>query len=65
MMPGTISIFDLFSTFPRDFRLALLVDVSQVTKKDISFVETIGMNRGVMVRIYYEKEQALQWLEKG
>jgi len=62
-MPDTLDIFDLFSTFPREFKLALLIVESQATAEDISFGETVGVNRGVLVKIFYDEEQALQWLE--
>jgi ethanolamine utilization protein EutP (predicted NTPase) len=61
-MPSTYGIFDLFSTFPREFRLALLTQQSQATAEDISFVETVGVNHGVQVKIFHEEEQALQWM---
>ncbi len=61
-MPDTIGIFDLFSTFPREFRLALLVQKSQATAEDIRFLETVGVNRGILVQIFHEGEKALQWL---
>jgi hypothetical protein len=62
-MPSTMGIFNLFSTFPREFRLALLAAQSQETEEDLSFAETVGMNRGVRLRIFYEKAQALRWLD--
>ena len=64
-MPTITDIFDLFSTFPREFRLAMLIQESQVTAEDISFTETVGVNRGVRVKIFHEKEQAMHWLDKG
>ena len=62
VMPDTMGIFDLFSTFPNEFTLALLVERSQATERDISFAETVGANRGVRVRMFYEIEPARQWL---
>ena len=62
-MPSTVGIYDLFSTFPRKFKLAMLIEESQATKKDISFAETVGSNRAVQVKIFHEKEQALHWLD--
>ena len=61
-MPDSSGIFELFSTFPREFRLALLVVESQATEEDISFGETVGGNRGVLVKRFYDEEQAVQWL---
>jgi hypothetical protein len=61
-VPDTMDIFELFSTFPRELRIALLVEQSQSTKDDLDLAETVGVNRGVHVRILDEKESALQWL---
>lgn len=64
-MPSTIGIFDIFSTFSQEYKLAMLIRESQATAADISFVETVVLNRGVQVKIFYEKKQALQWLDNG
>lgn len=64
-MPSTIDIFDLFSKFPREFKTAMVLDRNQKTERDLSFAETVGMNRGVPVRIFYDGELALEWLDKG
>ncbi len=64
-MPSTIGIFELFSTFPREFMLALLIQPSQATAEDISFAETVGLNRGIQVKVFYEQGHALQWLDNG
>ena len=62
-MPNTIDTYELFAEFPRAFRLALLIQQSQVTARDIAFVETVGFNRGVQMKIFHDKEQALRWLD--
>ena len=62
-MPSTQSIFELFSTFPREFKVAILIAESQMTSDDLSFVETVSMNRGISIRGFAQKEQALQWLD--
>ena len=40
-----------------------MIQQSQMTVEDISFAETVGVNRGVKIKIFHEKEQALQWLD--
>ena len=64
-MPSTMDIFGLFSVFPREFKFALLVEQSQTTKESLSFAESVGVNRGVCMKIFDEKESALHWLIKG
>ena len=65
IMPDTMGIFRLFSTFPRDFKLAVLRKPSQVTADDLVFAENVGANRGVQIRLFEEESQALQWLNNG
>lgn len=63
-MPSKIDIFKLFSNFPREFRTAIVLDKNQKTEKDLSFAETVGVNRGIMIKIFYDRELALQWLDE-
>jgi len=64
-MPGTVSIFELFSRFPLGFKVALLVKKSQPTSADQSFVETVAVNRGIQIQIFHRKTEALEWLDQG
>ena len=61
-MPGTLSIYDLFSTFPQEVRVALLVGSSQATGQDLSFVETVSRNRRIEVKIFEDRDEALRWV---
>ncbi len=61
-MPNAIEIIELASTFPRGIKFALIAEESQSTSKDIHFVETASINRGVDVKSFYSKRQAIQWL---
>jgi hypothetical protein len=63
-MPNSFDIFDLFSSFPREFRTAMVLKKNQKTEKDLIFAETVGENRGVLIKIFYDRKPALQWLEK-
>jgi hypothetical protein len=62
-LPTTIDIFDLFSTFPREFKLAILVKQSQITEEDLDFIETIAVNRAIRMKIFSERDVALEWLD--
>lgn len=64
-MPNTSDIFDLFSNFPFEFRVALLVSDSQATGDAIAFVETVAVNRGMEMKIFKDHKKALIWLNKG
>jgi hypothetical protein len=63
-MASTAEIFELFSSFPREFVLAMIAEQSQVTAKDIAFAETVGVNRGLMMKVFHEEEKALEWLNR-
>ncbi len=61
-MPSVTGIFELFSQFPRDLKVALLVDRDQPTSRDNAFVETVSVNRGARIRTFSSREDALSWL---
>lgn len=61
-MPNTFDIFSLFSQFPRDLRVALLANQDQPTSQEILFSETVAVNRGLTVRVFKSREEALSWL---
>ncbi len=63
-MANAAEIFELFSNFPRELILAMITDQAQATAKDIAFIETVGVNRGFMMKVFHEEEQALQWLNR-
>ncbi len=60
--PGTMDIYKLSSTFPPGFRHAILVNDFQATAKDMRFVEDVGVKRGHNIRVFSDREKALQWL---
>lgn len=61
-LPSTIEMLEIFSRYPRDLKTALVVDASQVTADDVEFVETVGVNRGKNMRLHFDRERALRWL---
>jgi hypothetical protein len=63
-MPGTVSIFKIFSSFPRHISLAIIADKKQVTVDDIIFGENVAVNRGIRMQVFYDREAALKWLKE-
>lgn len=61
-MPSTINIFEIFSKFPRDVKVALLTNICQITSQDIHFAETVAQNRGIRINEFEAQENALNWL---
>ena len=62
-MPSTMGIFDLFSNFPRDLKVALLIKRGQGTLGDIHFCEAVACNRASRVKKFVSRDEALRWLE--
>lgn len=63
-MPGAVSIFRIFSNFPRHISLAILAEKKQVTVNDIIFGENVAVNRGIRMRVFYDREAAVEWLNE-
>lgn len=61
-MPTTGEIYELFTAFPPELKMALLIDTSQATADDISLVETVTVNRAIAARIFTDRDDAIQWL---
>jgi hypothetical protein len=64
IMAGVLIIYRIFSTFPKQLNLALYVKKNQVTEEDIIFGETVAVNRGINMKVFYSKEDAAKWLNE-
>ena len=64
MMPEHKDIFRIFRHFPQELRLALLVNKEQETLGNIQFAETTAYHRLPHVVVFYDRDKALEWLEK-
>ncbi len=63
-MPDSSEVVDIFSDFPDDFKVAMLVSEEQPTAKGVAFLETVAVNRFFNYRIFSSEEQALAWLNE-
>jgi len=63
-LPPTSNIFELFSSFPSDFKVAMLIDKDQITFKDVQFIETTAQNRSINIKTFEQKDSAVVWLQK-
>ncbi len=64
-LPSTMKLFDFGTSISGSDILRIMrfaVVISESTKEDLGFLETILQNRGVQVRIFYSMETALAWL---
>jgi hypothetical protein len=62
MMPTTGEIYELFSSFPPEFKMALLIDETQATANDVSLVEAVTVNRAIATRLFSDRDEAIAWL---
>ena len=60
--PKTFEIHALISNFPPGFKIALFCKETQEISNDVQFVETIGINKGFPIQMFFQKEEAVQWL---
>ena len=64
-LPSTMKLFDVGtrisgSDILRTMRFAVVI--SEDTKDDIAFLETLLVNRGILIRIFHSMDTALAWL---
>ena len=64
-LPDAFKLLELAKTFPRGMKVAMLIKETQPTKKDIHFVETANLNRGVDVKYFTDINQAMDWLRNN
>lgn len=46
-----------------DVRIAIVYSPESVNREDVLFSETAARNRGILLRIFTEKDEALDWFE--
>lgn len=66
---STIDIYDLPKTFMKQglelwSRVAVIVSSKSRKNEDFSFFETVSHNMGYNVRLFTNKDKALEWLKK-
>ncbi|MGI9238450.1 MAG: hypothetical protein ACR2QZ_13700 [Woeseiaceae bacterium] len=54
-------IFDFGDAWPREIRVAILA--GSKTPEDLMFMETVAMQRGKIMRIFFSETEALDWLQ--
>ena len=62
-MPSTIDQFELTSKFPRFLKMAVLIPVESELTATYRFGETVGVNRGIPIRVFVSESEAFEWLK--
>jgi hypothetical protein len=60
--PGTVEVFKMFSAMPRYLSQAIITTKDHVKESELIFAENVAVNRGISLRIFYSREDALKWL---
>ena len=61
-MPNTVDVFYLAAEFTQRMWIAVVGSEEQASYRDLVFGETVAKNRGVIIRVFFSKTAALQWL---
>ena len=61
-VPNSIDMFTIFSKFPREFQVAMIISDEQKTLEDSLFIETVAQNRGIPIKTFKSREEAEKWL---
>lgn len=59
--PELFDIFDFGDAWPIEIRVAILA--GSKTPKDILVLETVAVQRGKEIRVFYSESEALGWLQ--
>ena len=60
--PDAVSVFEIFSKFPRELQVAVLMNEDQATAEDLRFIETVSQNRGILLKLFLTRDDAEKWL---
>ena len=52
----------LFDQIPRRFRDAIVLPRDEIARANLNFFETVTRNRGLNVRVFDTRDEALMWL---
>ena len=61
-LPSTVSVFNFFSQVSDDLFFAIIVKEESFSGEMLSFGETVAVNRGKNVKVFTNREVALEWL---
>jgi hypothetical protein len=60
--PSIIDIFEIIASLPPGFKIAVLITPSSPIMREVNFAETVGLNRGTIIKVCLDKNEARQWL---
>jgi len=60
--PSTFNIYDFGVNLPRQLKIAIIASKDQTTSQDVTFLDNVAHNRGVNIKIFSSRNEALEWL---
>ena len=63
IMPGTVDMFELTKSFPKYLKIAILVRFGGDLRTKLEFGENVAFNRGVTIRMFDFRAEAVEWLQ--
>ena len=60
--PDMFKVYDFGKRLPNNARIAVIVSQPQPTAEAVSFLENVACNRGVHIRLFGSRNEALEWL---
>jgi len=61
--PRTMNIYDFGKQLPRKVKIAVIVSQDQPTAGAVSFLDDVAYNRGINIRLFSSRSEALEWLK--
>ena len=61
--PSMMNIYEFGTKLPHKVQIAVIVSQDQPTTDAISFLDNVAFNRGVNIRLFGSRSDALEWLE--
>ncbi len=58
--PSVLDILDFGDSWPDEIRAAILI--SRKTPEDVMFLDSVAVHRHKPMRIFYDKDEAMEWL---
>lgn len=62
-VPSATDIYNFASSLPRDMKCAVVLSDYQTTAVDVEFADTVAHNRGILIKKFSSREDALEWLD--
>ena len=60
--PDMFKVYEFGKRLPNNARIAVIVSQAQPTAEAVSFLDDVASNRGVHIRLFSSRNEAIEWL---